>query len=298
MATAGCTNYQGIYAQRFFLGFIESGISPMFMLVVGGWYRKQEQALRMAAWYSCTGFASAVSPLINYGLGHITTGSLSPWQYMYLFAGALTLVWGIAIYFILPPDPIRAKGFTDRERYIAVARMRENNTGVRNTHFKWAQVIETATDIRFWMMFCFAFLAMIANGPFSSFVPIIINNFGFNQLNSLLLSVPAGLTSGLTELGFGYMALKIPNSRTYIMFGCQCLTILAAVLLWKLPHSMLGGQLYACYTLGLFGAAYAVGMGLQVANTAGYTKRSVTSSGLFMGYCFGIEPPHSGYAFI
>jgi hypothetical protein len=33
--------------------------------------------------------------------------------------------------------------------------------------------------------------------------------------------------------------------------------------------------------------AYAVMMGLQIANTAGYTKRSVTSSGLFMGYCFG-----------
>jgi hypothetical protein len=75
-------------------------------------------------------------PLINYDLGHITTGALHPWQYMYLFAGSWTLCWGVLIYFILPPNPIRAKGFSDRERYIAVARMRENNTGVRNTHFK------------------------------------------------------------------------------------------------------------------------------------------------------------------
>lgn len=29
-----CTNYKGFYAQRFFLGFLESGISPMFMLIV------------------------------------------------------------------------------------------------------------------------------------------------------------------------------------------------------------------------------------------------------------------------
>jgi hypothetical protein len=28
-------------------------------------------------------------------------------------------------------------------------------------------------------------------------------------------------------------------------------------------------------------------MGLQIANTAGYTKRSFTSSGIFMGYCLG-----------
>jgi hypothetical protein len=30
MCSAACTNYQGFYAQRFFLGFLESGISPMF----------------------------------------------------------------------------------------------------------------------------------------------------------------------------------------------------------------------------------------------------------------------------
>ncbi len=32
--TTVCKNYQGIFAQRFFLGFLESGISPMFMLIV------------------------------------------------------------------------------------------------------------------------------------------------------------------------------------------------------------------------------------------------------------------------
>lgn len=46
----------------------------MFMLVVGGWYKKQEQALRMGAWYCWTGYVSAISPLINYGLGHIKGG--------------------------------------------------------------------------------------------------------------------------------------------------------------------------------------------------------------------------------
>jgi MFS family permease len=37
MSTAGVKTFHGLYAQRFFLGFIESGVSPMFMLVVGGW---------------------------------------------------------------------------------------------------------------------------------------------------------------------------------------------------------------------------------------------------------------------
>lgn len=190
MCSAACTNWQGLsklihknlvliqigfYAQRFFLGFLESGVSPMFMLIVGGWYKKREQALRMGAWYSATGYVSMVSPLINYGLGHIDGGSLSPWQYMYLVAGSITVLWALVILFFMPPDPIRARGFSDRERYIAVARMKENNSGVRNKHFKVAQVWESLHDVRFWLVFSIAFLMMIANGPVSSFIPIIIS---------------------------------------------------------------------------------------------------------------------------
>lgn len=38
-----------------------------------------------------------ISPLINYGLGHVTGGKLSPWQYMYLIAGSVTFVWAILL---------------------------------------------------------------------------------------------------------------------------------------------------------------------------------------------------------
>jgi MFS family permease len=287
MCSAACHNWQGFYAQRFFLGFLESGISPMFMLVVGGWYKKREQALRMGAWYSATGYVSAVSPLINYGLGHISGGGLNSWQYMYLVAGIITILWAVVIYYFMPPDPIRAKGFDDRERYIAVARMRENNSGVRNTHFKVEQVWESLLDIRFWLIFAIAFTMMIANGPVSSFIPIIISGFGFNRLNSLLLTLPAGAVIGTIELAAPYLAYRVPQIRTWIIAGCQLGTILASILLWQLPREEKGGLLFACYILASFGGGYAVLMGLQIANTAGYTKRSVTSSGIFVGYCFG-----------
>jgi MFS family permease len=286
MCTAGVATWQGLYAQRFFLGFLESGISPMFMLVVGGWYKKDEQALRMGAWYCCTGYVSIVSPLINYGIGHIN-GSLHSWRIMYLIGGGITMLWSIAIYYLLPPDPIRAKGFTEKERYIAVARMKTNNAGIRNTHFKIEQVWDAATDVKFWMTFSMSFLLMVANGPVSSFTPIIISGFGYTGLNSLLLTMPAGFVSGTIELLAPLVAYKLPRARTWIIFICQCGTILAALLLWKLPRDAKGGLLFGVYFLPSFGGGYAVMMGLQIANTAGYTKRTVTSSGLFIGYCLG-----------
>ena len=136
---------------------------------------------------------------------------------MYLVAGGLTVCWSVAIYFLLPPDPIRAKGFTERERYIAVARMRSNNSGVRNTHFKKAHVIEALTDVKFYMVFCIAFLMFIANGPVSSFIPIIIKSFGFSQLTSLLLIMPAGFMSGTTELLIPFLASKT-NKQAHLAY--------------------------------------------------------------------------------
>lgn len=90
---------------------------------------------------------------------------------MYLVAGAITIIWSLVILFLMPPDPIRMRGLNERERYIAVARMRVNNAGVRNTHFKKAQALEVLYDIRFWLVFAIAFLMMIANGPGKSDLP-------------------------------------------------------------------------------------------------------------------------------
>lgn len=286
MCTAAVTTYQGLYVQRFFLGALESGVSPAFMLVVGSWYKKQEQALRMGAWYSCTGYVSMISPLINYGLGHIT-GSLSPWRYMYLVAGAVTALWSVVILFFMPPDPVRVKRFTDRERYIAVARMRSNNSGVRNTHFKPAQVLELVCDVKFWIVFLTTFCIFVANGPVSTFEPILIHELGFSGLNSLLLVMPAGFIIGTVELTAPYCAMKFIGWRAYIVAVTVSVTIVASLLLWLLPQSATGAKLFAVYILAFFGGGYAVLMSIQIANTAGYTKRSVASSGMFVGYCLG-----------
>jgi MFS family permease len=305
--TIECSDFRGLYAQRFFLGFLEAGVSPILMIIVSSFYKKNEQPLRMGSWWAagkaslrlvyimsnaCTaGFVSIFAPLINYGLGHIH-GALSTWKYMYIFAGSVTILWAIVIMAFLPPNPVHARGFSERERYIAVARLRTNNTGVRNTHFKPAQALELAYDPRFWLAVATAFCIMVTNGPLSTFVPIIISGFGYSPLNSLLLSMPCGAVAGIETLLVTWIASKLSrrNWNTWIIAACQVPSIVAAVLLWKLPADAQGARLFALYLLGGFASPYGVLMALHTANTAGYTKKSVTASGLFMGYCLG-EPP-------
>lgn len=224
------------------------------------------------------------SPLLNYGLGHIH-GTLSPWRYMYIVGGVITILWAVVVYLFMPPDPIRAKGFTERERYIAVARLRVNNSGVRNTHFKMEHVKELLRDEKFWLMFAQAFLILIASGPVNTFTPIIIESFGFGLLNTLLLLIPLGAAGAILILGASYTAYKVKNSRTLVMFFCELLVIMSCLILWRCESK--GARLFAVYMLTAFSAAWAVGMGLSIANSAGYTKRVVASSAVYVGYCLG-----------
>ena len=99
--------------------------------------------------------------------------------------------------------------------------------------------------------------------------------------------MPAGAVIGSIELFVPLAAYKFKGIRTYLIVLCQCGTIMSALLLWLLPEHSKGGLLFAVFFLASFGGSYACLMGVQIANTAGYTKRSLSSSGTFVGYCLG-----------
>lgn len=79
-AMAACHNYHGLVAARFFLGLFEGGCLPLFAIITSHWYRRAEQPIRVAAWYGTNGIATIVAAALSYGLGHIHSDVLHPWQ--------------------------------------------------------------------------------------------------------------------------------------------------------------------------------------------------------------------------
>jgi MFS family permease len=77
---AACHNYSSLLAARFFLGLFEAGCLPLFSIITAQWYRRAEQPIRVAAWYSTNGAATIIGSALSFGLGHISSGSLRPWQ--------------------------------------------------------------------------------------------------------------------------------------------------------------------------------------------------------------------------
>ena len=79
-AMAACHSFEGLMATRFLLGLFEAGCLPLFSIITSQWYRRAEQPLRVAAWYSTNGLATILAAILSYGLGHVQSGPLNEWQ--------------------------------------------------------------------------------------------------------------------------------------------------------------------------------------------------------------------------
>jgi MFS family permease len=152
MLTAAVTSHGGLYAQRFCLGFVESVIPTAFMCIVSGYYTQAEQSLRQSWWFSSTGWWTIIGGALNYGFAQVTGGGLQRWQYIYLLAGSLTFLFG-CFCFAIPSSPVSAWFLTPEERFAAVERLRQGQTGVRCTKIKWSQLREGMLDLKIWLIF-------------------------------------------------------------------------------------------------------------------------------------------------
>lgn len=135
------------------------------------WWTAAEQPLRLEAYYCTNGIATMVGGLLGYAIGHITTGSLERWMYVFIIFGSVSIVWGFVVLLFLPDLPSTAKFLTERERYVAVERVATNRQGVKNTHFKKYQLVQTLQDPKTWILFVMAVGAQVPNSAITSVSP-------------------------------------------------------------------------------------------------------------------------------
>lgn len=157
----------GALAVRFFLGAAESAVSPGFVLFTSQWYTKPEQGTRVAWWFSFNGWGQIVGGVVAYGIAVGTQGhslAIKGWQLIFLVFGLFTALMGALFIWYMPDSQLNARFLTEHERLMAVERIRVNQQGVGNKHFKWYQFKEALTDPLVWGFVIFALFANIPNG--------------------------------------------------------------------------------------------------------------------------------------
>lgn len=75
--------------------------------------------------------------------------------------GLITVVLGLAFLWIIPDNQLNARWLSERDRVLAVARVRSNQQGIGNKHWKKYQVIEYLHDPMTWALVFYALVGMI-----------------------------------------------------------------------------------------------------------------------------------------
>jgi ACS family allantoate permease-like MFS transporter len=164
---AAVSNFAGAVAVRFFLGVFEAAVTPGFALFTSQWYTRKEQGTRTGIWFSFNGFAQIFGGLVAYG---ISTGvkkhgsSIAPWKIVFLLIGLLTAIVGAIFLYFMPDNQLNARFLTPTERLMAIERIRKNQQGVGNKHFKMYQLKEALLDPMSWAFFFLALVGDIPNG--------------------------------------------------------------------------------------------------------------------------------------
>ena len=169
---AGVKDFSGSVAVRFFLGVLEASVTPGFALLTSQWYTKTEQGARVNYWFSFNGVAQMLGGFIAYGIavGSRKHGSaIEPWKTIFLVTGLFTMFLGVIFFFVVPDNQFNARWLKKEDRLLAVSRVKENQQGIGNKHFKWYQVKEALLDVMPWAFFFSALIGNIPNGGMTNF---------------------------------------------------------------------------------------------------------------------------------
>jgi sugar phosphate permease len=300
--TCVCKNYGALVATRILLGCFESAVAPSLILITSMWYKKNEQPIRTGFWYLGVGTGTIIGSLISFGFQHYESDTFTSWQIMFLVVGLITVAVGITgmnsslllvlnkvliriVMLLLPDNPMSSR-LTPAEKVWAIERLRENQTGIENTHFKFNQVLDCFKDPQTWMLSIITISSNVPNGAVSSYQATLIKSFGFDAKTTALLQLPSGAVSVISILIATYLAGRF-NQRALNIVSLLVPGALGGCLMAFLPGDAKVGKLIGNYLTNCIGSSLPLLYSWVSANIAGHTKKVTMNAILLMSFCLG-----------
>ncbi|ORY68537.1 allantoate permease [Pseudomassariella vexata] len=284
--TSAAKNWAALVTLRVLLGCFEAAVAPALILITSMWYKKSEQPARVSFWYVGTGTGSIIGALASFGFQHYEGERFTSWQIIFLLFGLITIVVGTLVVVFMPDSPMTSK-LTREERKFAIERVRENQTGIENKHFKMYQVVECFRDPQTWLLSLITICSNVPNGAVSSYQATIIKGFGYTSKETALLSIPSGVVACISVLSAGLVVAKFNMRGPVIIATLLIGGVLGGSLLAFLPHDNKGGLLAGNYLTNVIGSSLLILYSLAAANYAGHTKKVTMNAIVLISFCLG-----------
>jgi ACS family allantoate permease-like MFS transporter len=278
-------SYAAFMFLRTFLGFLESFVAPIFIIILNQYYRHSEHFGRTGIFYGFNGMGSIFLGAVSYALyTNNKSYSLESYKILFLIIGLMTILNGFLILFIMPNTPIEAKWLSEREKEVIIERIRDNNQGYGNKIFKWEQAREVLKDPRSYIYLLLSLSVAIPNGGISGFGTIIIKSFGFSTEDALLYKMPVGAFELVALAGLPIITRFIKSRMIIAISYCAVILSFICVLAFSSNDwaALVGYWVFGISPVGIILITSCI-----TSNTAGFTKKMITTAIMLCGYSAG-----------
>ncbi|ODV77902.1 MFS general substrate transporter [Suhomyces tanzawaensis NRRL Y-17324] len=218
------TTPAGFYVTRCLLGALQGG----FICEVGLWmsyfYTTSEFPLRLSIFYMSNSFTIVISSLLAFALLKIKTEAISQsWRWLFIVEGLLTLVIGLASFFLMPASAAQTKAwyrpngwFTDHEEKIVVNRVLRDDPSKGDMHNREPvhanELLKTILDYDHLPVYLIRFLIDMGTHPIATYLQIVLRGIGFTTFETNALTIPYSIITIICIFSIGYFSEKV-NSR-------------------------------------------------------------------------------------
>jgi len=201
-------NYAGLMTARWWLGVAEAGLFPGVNYYLSCWYKRSEFGIRAAIFFSAAALAGSFGGLLAAGIAQMAgVGGKPGWAWIFILEGLVTILVGIASYWMVHDFPAEATFLSPDDRARVLRRLRaDKQASASHEDFQMRYFWQSAKD---WKTLMFAIIYMGADGSlyaFSLFLPSIIAGMGYKSTTANLLSVPPYAVAAVVTVAVGYIA--------------------------------------------------------------------------------------------
>ncbi|TAQ83266.1 hypothetical protein B7494_g8409 [Chlorociboria aeruginascens] len=206
---AAAYSWSGMMAARFFLGVFEAGFGPGIPYLLSFFYLRQELGFRIGLFLSAAPLATCFAGALAYGITSGDPPTIANWKLLFLVEGLPSVCMGVAVWFLLPDSPGKAR-FLDEEDLKIAKRRGLRQSGSEKIHrigrIHWPDVAVGLLDVKNYFTALMYFSCNVSFSSLPVFLPTILSEMGFTNVDAQGLSAPPYFLAFLLTFSTCYLA--------------------------------------------------------------------------------------------
>jgi hypothetical protein len=108
----------------------------------------------------------------------------------------------------MPDSPTEAKFLSDKDKILAIERLRDNQMGVMSREWRWPHFMEAVRDPKTWLWTVMIFCTSVPSNGIGVFGPLIIKSFVSDPYQTILFNVPVGVAHFTAVVSSAYVSMR------------------------------------------------------------------------------------------